>query len=336
MTSDHEWLARILARPAEIPIRQEYAGALERDGDATRAEIVRLTCRALALEKDAGLRDRLQELPEQWSGWARLVGARLISEMEQKGLSAYVPRWMPFALPGLALEVTPDPETPPIGSTFFWGDPDLPEGVDWPTYADCTRFFGPCSDIDPDSRCHFVGQVDLAQLARSPAAVGGPATGLLSIFAFEEYERLGIAEIAVMIFRDVSRLRRVPHPPLDEANQRRPCHRATLQHVLTLPENYDGPWAEAMAFVEGDGRRSHDASAFDHVLQESGGERFGLLGHLRATTGGDPTPDRDWQRLICVPSGPERVIWHHVAIRSDDLATGNLERWRSVWVDMDG
>lgn len=336
MTSDRDWLARILARPAEIPVRQLYADALERDGDPARAEIVRLTCRALDLATDVGLRDRLQELPEQWSGWARLVGARLISEMEQRGLSAYVPRWMPFVLPGLAVEVTPDPETPPIGSTFFWGDPDLPEGVAWPTYADCTRFFGPIPEIDPGSRCHFVGQIDLAELARSPAAVGGPATGLLSIFAFEEYERLGIAEIAVMVFRDVSRLRRVPHPELDEANQRRPCHRVAFQDVLTLPENYDGPWEEAMAFTEDDGRRPPHGSAFGHVLQESGGGHFGLLGHLRATTGGDPTPDRDWQRLMCVPSGPERVIWHNVVIRSDDLAAGHLERWQSVWVDMDG
>ena len=93
--------------------------------------------------------------------------------MEQPGLRTYVPPWMPFVLPGFTLDATPDPGGPPVGSTFFWGDP-------------------------PDA----------------------------------------------------------------------------------------APRLAAVA--------------------------------------------------VRVPSGPERVIRHHIAIRSEDLAAGRLERWQSVWVDVDG
>ena len=53
--------------------------------------------------------------------------------------------------------------------------------------------FTPISEIDPSSPCHFVGQFDVADLAKSPVNLGGAPTGLLSIFAFDEYDTFGIS-----------------------------------------------------------------------------------------------------------------------------------------------
>jgi uncharacterized protein (TIGR02996 family) len=333
---DREWLGRILAQPAELSPRLAYAQVLEQDGEQLRAQIVRLTCSALALEDISGLGALLDQLPEHQIGWSRLIGAKLIAEMEKRHLSKYVPRWMPHVLPALSADVAPCTEPLPVGSSFFWGDPDLPEDFEWPDYANCLRFFDEFPECDPAPKCHFIGQFNLAGIGPAMFGTCGLDQGLLSVFAFDEYDNYGISEVAIFLFPDVSRLRRVKHPVLDEANSPRPCHRVSLEYGLTIPESYEGPWSEQMAVAEGDGDDTAYCSAHGHVLCESGGGRFGLFGHLQATTGRDPTPDASWQRLLCVPGGEDRVIWHHVAVRREDLVAGNIAGCRAVWVDMDG
>ncbi len=105
-----------------------------------------------------------------------------------------------------------------------------------------------------------------------------------------------------------------------------------MAEVLTIPDSYDGPWSHDVALEEG----PLDSEDHRPALEESSGDRFGMFGYLRGTTGGDPTPSREWQRFFCVPVDAEAVIWHHVAIRTTDLAAHRFDDWRAVWVDMYG
>ncbi len=128
------------------------------------------------------------------------------------------------------------------------------------------------------------------------------------MFAWDDFENYGISEVAIFLFPDVSNLRRVKHPVLNEANQRRPCHRVSLEYCLTMPEAYDGPWSAQMAVAEGDGDGPDDDFPHSAIVWECGISRFGLFGHLQAASGGDPTPDANWQRLLCVPGGEDRFV----------------------------
>ena len=339
---DRAWLARVLARPADVNTREAYACALDDAGDPIRAHIVRLTARAIAAGADVGVREALGALLPSRRAWSRLIGASLLAEMESLRVSSYAPRWMPHVLPALSLRLEADPNADrPLGSTFFGGDPDLPEGTPWPTFADCATFFGEARVVDPASPCHFIGQLTISDLRHGLFDAAWPAHGLLSIFAFDEWEQHGISEVHVRHWPDTRQLRRVRHPVLDEANARRRPRSASFEHALTIPDNH-GPWsAEVRLAPEDDGGvPGHSGSprvpSYTHLMRAGGGHRAALFGHHATTTGAtEPTPDRAWQRLFCVPDDGD-VVWHHVAIRRSDLAIGRLDHWRSVWVDLGG
>lgn len=60
------------------------------------------------------------------------------------------------------------------GVSQFWGNPDLPEGMDYPTYVD---------DEGDDYPYCFICQINLAELAAFAPQNPLPKTGLLSFFA---------------------------------------------------------------------------------------------------------------------------------------------------------
>lgn len=66
------------------------------------------------------------------------------------------------------------PERTPVCGSRFWGDPDLPAGYDYPTYAD-----------DDGDACEyrFVCQINLADVAPFDTENRLPHRGLLSFFA---------------------------------------------------------------------------------------------------------------------------------------------------------
>ena len=330
MTRATEALRRLVAAPADRGLRLRYATLLEEEGDSLRSSVVRETARAIETHHVDGLRDRLDALPGAHAGWARLVGARLIGEMLERDLGPFLERWLPLARPALELVMTPGTMPPALGTTRLFGDPDLPRGAKWPTLGDCKRW--ELFDLDPAARCQFVGQLDLTTLARSAAACAMPDHGLLSVFAHQEREELGSSSACVLHTPDITDLERVPHPVTDEANARVPPHAAELIDALTIPE-LRGPWASDLGIAENDWSLG---DAHREVMLASGGDLAGMLGHLRATTGGDPTPDRSWMRLLCLPLAPDQVVFHHLAIRGSDLGAARLDRFELVWVDFDG
>lgn len=62
----------------------------------------------------------------------------------------------------------------PVGASRFWGNPDIPEGQDYPMYID---------DEGDDYPYYFVCQINLAELAAYAPGNPLPKTGLLSFFA---------------------------------------------------------------------------------------------------------------------------------------------------------
>ena len=336
-TRDLVRLSAIHRSPRDLSLRLVYADELDDEGDRLRAEVLRHTVRALEGDPGAGLAVHIDELTALHPGgaeWADLVGARALAALPAHEVS---PRWWPLALstarPCIQLEREAATEPGPVGTSRLFGDPDLPPGFPWPTYRDASSWFGVSSgDVAPDARCRFVGQLSAADLRRSPAGGALPEAGLLSFFAFMEYESLGITEAWVHWFPDARGFVRTPHPALDEANHRLPEHRPRLRHALSHPEDADQH--AALASIAEQHKEAWEG--LRSFAWSQNGDRFGVFGYLQATTGGNPTPDASWQRLICTPTDLEGIVWNHVAVKVEALGAGRMDPWEVVWADMDG
>ncbi|MCA9643459.1 MAG: hypothetical protein H6718_36260 [Polyangiaceae bacterium] len=321
---------KLLASKYEREVLREYVRVLEAGNDTQRAGLLRLIDQAMQPDADASESGvRMREAREALSGaeadWAALVGAQIVVESAETESLHHLSRWLTLALPALDVEWELGDAPVEHGTTRYFGDPDLPADMPWPTLADCTKGFKVSADeIDFRSQCRFVCQIALDDLAQLPGFAHLMGLGMLSVFSFGEAERFGISEVCVKWIRKETDLARRAHPDLDEFNQRLPDRKVRLKPNISLPEEYEGPWSADLEV--GDGCEPPDSPA----------SRFGLLGHTRATTGDDPSPGKDWQRLFSLPVDEDEVVWHTVAIRNSDLQRGELDQWRAVWVDMDG
>ncbi len=185
----------------------------------------------------------------------------------------------------------------------------------------------------PDPPCQFIGQLNLAEIQNSSySAKQLPQSGLLSFFSHNEWEETGSSSLCVRYFANTKKLERVAHAATDSDNRRLKPRGVVLTDGLTLPDP-TGPWGDELGVATADFALWE---AHNEVLAASSGTRLGLLCHLRATTGSDPTPSQEWLRLLCIPVDFEHIVMQHVAIREEDLASGNLEAGKLVWVDFDG
>lgn len=285
-----------------------------------------------ALDLDA-VEAGLSELGSEHLGWSRLLGAQLVRKGCVLGLHAHLGRWMELARPALELLIGPPVDGDgAVGASRLWGDPDLPADTRWPTLADCRRW-EPNLDLPLDSRCRFIAQINLAELASSPAARGLPRAGLLSVFSHHEWEETGSSSICLRYFESGTELQRSPHAATSADNARLDPRLVELREALTIPECGASPFAELVGIDDDDW---DTMEKHREVLIASGGGLLGLLGHDRSTTGGDPTPGREWERLITVPVDPEALVVQHLAIEQEMLRAGRLEEHQLVWVDFDG
>jgi hypothetical protein len=145
-----------------------------------------------------------------------------------------------------------------------------------------------------------------------------------------EFHHTGSAGIHLRYFRDTSALERVPHVDADACNARIAPHAMELIEALTVPD-FHGPFAAAVRFISSDWETDQNYRR----MQCATGEFFGLLGHHLATTGADPTPGEDWERLLVLPSEPSGLGVHHLSIERAKLLAGELEDHRLVWYDFD-
>ncbi|MFK7998013.1 MAG: DUF1963 domain-containing protein [Polyangiales bacterium] len=317
----------MLALPAADEPRLRYAAWLAERGETLRASVLRET---RAQRVSPHLDSLLAELTQEHFGWSRLVGAQLVSRAQALDVADLARSWLALAKPALELTTTA-PCDSVVGASRLWGDPDLPPNAPWPTLADC-RQWEPEIELPLESPCRFVGQINFEELSTLEAAHALPRSGLLSVFAHSEWEATGSSSVCLRYYMDTTHLERTTHVATDEDNCRLEARGLAFLEALTIPE-CSGPFADRM------GVASDDWDALDkhhEVRSATGGDLHGMLGHHQATSGGDPTPGVDWERLITLPIDQGPGVTHHLSMREDSLRTWRLEEHKLVWVDFDG
>jgi hypothetical protein len=104
----------------------------------------------------------------------------------------------------LALVATGEDDYSSVGNTRLGGDPDLPEGVEWPVDADAEVRRYP----------NFIGQINFAEIPRLPNDDVLPKSGLLSLFVrYMDSAAEPVLLDGVFFDGDLSRLRRRRSPP---------------------------------------------------------------------------------------------------------------------------
>src|SRR5262249_24781523 len=144
----------------------------------------------------------------------------------------------------------------------------------------------------------FLAQVNLAEIAYTQAAKDLPKTGLLSFFSFQDgaNDNPNVIGAKAILFPDTSALVRTDPPePLTEGNTEMPVEHLTFEETLDLPEAESGPW-------EGELHPKADEE-YDDVIGHFRSLNFdNMLGYGRSTSGGDPTPSKQYRHLILLPN----------------------------------
>jgi|GEM_PF-6309059 len=333
--------------------RAAYAEWLANAGDADRAETVRQTIAAYHSFDAAPLSDAAGS-----AAWQMMLGVPFLSEFAGSELDRSVlesmrdqvfARMLPAVM--LAYEEAAG-EAPAVGSSFLWGQPDLPDGASWPLVAEASNWFGAKEKLPAEQPCLFVGQFNYADFGGTVFGQSLPAQGGFGLFSITETDKLGVVEIVLRSWTEPAALsRREPPPALledklgDSANLPKPVHRLIARETVSLPD-LDGPVGQAMtADWSSDQRIFYEKlwyvcdeirEAFYEGLDSEMDEcvSLGLGGYLSATSGEDPSPNAESIRFAVLRTDPEYGVVHF-AIPKTDVPTGNLERVEYVWNDWD-
>ena len=242
------------------------------------------------------------------------------------GLQQWTDSLVALARPFLAVATPPivshDSEIP-IGASKLWGLPDLPPGTPWPRQKNCTSCWEENVGMDPEGLCGFVAQLSLSELAGANAASLLPKSGLLSIFAFTEYERFGTVDAFVPLTHGTHSMQRTSPPAaLDEANALRNPVALHLLERPSIPE-MDSPHFDSLR------AGGVDKSAYRSLLRHLGNTGLGFLGYGYTPTAGDITESVEWHQLarLETSSGWRMDLQLHAA----DFAAGRPERTKLVY-----
>src|SRR5262249_51589831 len=210
------------------------------------------------------------------------------------------------------------------------GLPDLPPGYTWPPGGDCHAIFNDDTG-GTDRLAGFLAQVNLAEIAHTQAARELPRAGVLSFFCFQDIENDNpdsIGAKAVFFPDPTGLIRTKPPKKLTEGNEVMPARRLLFEETLDLPEHdEDGPWGAELKPADPD-------ADYDEVLDHFRTLNFdNFLGYGRSTTGGDPTPSKEFRHLIVLKNEPGCQL--HIQLSQADLAARNFDAIKLVWVDFD-
>lgn len=305
--------------------RLVYADWLEEQGESDRAGQMRQFSNALKSGNAADFPD------VESTAWTRMTGLRLVSSIIKRGFSEHIQAWLRLARPALSYEGEDSSDDDiPVGGSKLFGLPDLPPSISWPTASECEQPAWADAGLDPDGLCGFLGQINLAELAGTQVARDLPRAGLLSFFAFQEYDTIGTVDAHLIYTQDLSELKRVEPPgELDEANELRDPQTFVFAETLDLPEK-DGPWKDQVGL----GKDYEQYERYREVWDDCGCDGLqSLLGYLQSTSGDDPTTDATWRKLICIETGAESML--HFQIHETDLKSGTFSRSKLAWVDFD-
>jgi uncharacterized protein (TIGR02996 family) len=321
LEGESDWLTRIVSNLADDELKLVYADWLE-DREDERAQFLRAFVAASRTMKRKAF-PSADDLPEEW---LELIGFRLLQRIAVEKTPALKGPVLRFARPALRLKQS-DAGEPTLGASKIGGLPDLPPGFRWPIGDDCRATYND-STTGVRDLAGFVAQINFAEIAHTQAMHGLPATGLLSFWCFQDMEHdcPDIVGVKVAYFPDATRLRRTESPAqLIGGNEVMPVVRLTFEETLDLPEPRGALWYQDLI---------PDPEVEYEVLEELRTRNFrNFLGYGRSTSGGDPTPSRDWRHLIVLNNAPGCQL--HIQLHQDDLAALNFDAIALVWVDFD-
>lgn len=227
LPGEEAFLAAVVAAPGDDTARLVYADWLD-EHDDPRGKYLRDTVTAFR-----GGTKLPREL-RTWKAWTDLVGIDLMRRLWQKAPpTKFSQTVLGLARPAVNVVAKRTAEAKiPLGASKFGGGPDLPPGANWPGYRGA-----PLS---------FLAQINLAELAPSPACHELPASGMLSVFCHYDpdggNDDFPKGSWNLLHFPDSSKLFR-SLPPEVSFN---PC-RLAFRECTTVPDP-ESPWNKAIGF----------------------------------------------------------------------------------------
>lgn len=335
--------------------RETYAVWLEQNGMSHRSPVLRSTMTAYANLDVAALIVPstnpyvFSSEDKRWKSWRekqwlRLMGVTLLEKFLQAGvkynrdeIEKFRNLVFPMIRPALSMTFVPAEKIPNLSESYLWGEPALPRGTRWPTVADASNEFDARKHIPQEKHCAFVGQFNMADFAGSLLAHTWPADGMFSIFSFSEKWSWGVREALISAVPSDADLERLsaPNDLIEsgegfEENEPQPYHDMIVEEEISLPSASWGVFAEEIPEC-GFGKRFHDL--YEAMLSEVSNTAIGFGGYLQATTGADPSPGRDWERLVVLRPHPETDVIHF-GIQKDALEKADFNLARYVWMDL--
>jgi uncharacterized protein (TIGR02996 family) len=325
LPDERTWIEKVSSNLLDDDAKLVYADWLEERGDA-RGEFLRKYVQAARSLKPSEF-PSTKGLPEEW---LELIGFRLVERIAKAGFAELKEPALRLARPALRMKKKKASDNKiPVGASKIGGLPDLPSDFPWPPGGDCHAIYN--DDTGGTERlAGFLAQVSLAEIANTQAASILPKTGVLSFFCFQDMENDNPDAVGVMAayFPDAAKLVRTEPPDeLTEGNETMPSQRLTFEETLDLPEQtFDGPWTDELRPIKG--------KDYDEVLDHFRSLNFeNMLGYGRATSGGDPTPNKESRHLILLTNAAECRL--HIQIPQKELAAHNFGPITLAWVDFD-
>ncbi|WP_439627896.1 DUF1963 domain-containing protein [Gemmata sp.] len=226
LRGEADLLAAVLADPGDDTARLVYADWLD-EHDDPRGQYLRDTVAAFRNGT------KLPRESRTWKAWSDLVGIDLMRRLWQQTPTEFSQTVLGLARPAVNFVAKRTAEAKiPVGASKFGGGPDLPAGAKWPVYRGA-----PLS---------FLAQINLAELAPSPACRELPSSGVLSVFCYydpdEGNDAFPKGSWKLLHFPDASKLTRNLPPEVSFS----PC-RLVFTECLTVPDP-DSPWNKTIGF----------------------------------------------------------------------------------------
>jgi len=323
LPGEREFLQQVVANPLDLDSKRIYADWLEERGDS----------RGTLLRQVASVLEASEELPaielppegEVPYEWLELIGYRLVSHLQnvEKKIANTI---LSVARPSLRI-ITSEANELPVGSSKMGGLPDLPADFNWPVGDDCKAIYN--DDTAGEKRlAGFLAQINLEEVGNTFAGEPFFAKGLLSFFGFQDWENDNPDLIGAMAvyFPNVAELSPTA-PPAEQTdgNETITQERIRFKESLDLPEIYGGPWSDELKDA------SEKCPELFDVMFEANSNN--LLGYARATSGDDPTPNKETRHLLTLSNEYECRL--HLQISTEDLKAMRFERLQLAWVDFD-
>ncbi|MCA9029898.1 MAG: DUF1963 domain-containing protein [Planctomycetaceae bacterium] len=264
--------------------------------------------------------------------WLDLIGYSIAHRLAERQLSQFAETVFGVARPALRFSTeAKEDDLLALGSSKFGGLPDLPAEFEWPIGDLCRATYN--DDTAGEQRlAGFLGQINLDELQNAVTNDRLPKTGLLSFFGFQDMENDNPDKIGVMArwFPDRSQLSRRPAPDnLTTGNECFPSAQIVFTEFLDLP-GWGSPWQEELQELINADEEAFDFGTWDNIRN--------MMGYAVATSGDEPTPDKQSQHLIFFPTNElTGWIWPdlHIQIAESNLKERRFEEIQLVWVDWD-